>query len=66
MDLSKAKWRTSSYSNGDGGYCVEIATGPALQGTGLVPVRDSKLADSPVLLLQAPTWSAFMTHLKRR
>ncbi|MFD8566323.1 DUF397 domain-containing protein [Streptomyces sp. NPDC059639] len=24
-DLSNARWRTSSYSDGDGGNCVEIA-----------------------------------------
>ena len=25
-DLSRAAWRTSSYSNGSGGSCVEVAT----------------------------------------
>ncbi|MCX4509164.1 DUF397 domain-containing protein [Streptomyces sp. NBC_01619] len=24
-DLSNARWRTSSYSNGEGGECVEVA-----------------------------------------
>ncbi|MFJ9179856.1 DUF397 domain-containing protein [Streptomyces sp. NPDC102360] len=26
-DLSNARWRTSSYSNGEGGNCVEVAHG---------------------------------------
>ncbi|HZG04566.1 MAG TPA: DUF397 domain-containing protein, partial [Streptomyces sp.] len=26
-DLSTAAWRKSSYSNGDGGACVEVADG---------------------------------------
>ncbi|MEU8539391.1 DUF397 domain-containing protein [Streptomyces sp. NPDC048717] len=27
LDLSAAVWRKSSYSNGDGGNCVEVAEG---------------------------------------
>jgi Domain of unknown function (DUF397) len=27
-DLSRAAWRKSSYSNGSGGSCVEVATTP--------------------------------------
>ncbi|WP_043264960.1 DUF397 domain-containing protein [Streptomyces sp. CT34] len=27
IDLSTARWRKSSYSNGDGGNCVEVAEG---------------------------------------
>jgi hypothetical protein len=33
-DLSNAHWRKSSYSNGDGGNCVEVADGVP----GVVPV----------------------------
>ncbi|GAA2270890.1 hypothetical protein GCM10010234_01570 [Streptomyces hawaiiensis] len=55
-DLSNARWRKSSYSNGDGGNCVEVADGIA----GAVPVRDSKLADGPVVLVGADAWSAFL------
>ncbi|MFF4174543.1 DUF397 domain-containing protein [Streptomyces sp. NPDC001750] len=36
--LRTATWRKSSYSNGDGGDCLEVADGHL----GLVPVRDSK------------------------
>ncbi|MFD9886176.1 DUF397 domain-containing protein [Streptomyces alboflavus] len=58
-DLSNACWRKSSYSNGEGGECVEVATGLP----GVVPVRDSK-ADpdgGSVVLVGAPAWSAFLT-----
>jgi hypothetical protein len=61
IDLSAAVWRKSSYSNGSGGDCVEVAEGLP----GLVPVRDSKTAgqDAPVLLFRAPAWTAFMAGM---
>ncbi|GAA4051074.1 DUF397 domain-containing protein [Streptomyces shaanxiensis] len=60
-DLSNASWFKSSYSNGQGGDCVEVADGVP----GVIPVRDTKLAsDSPVLLIPAPAWSGFLTLLK--
>ncbi|MFD5119002.1 DUF397 domain-containing protein [Streptomyces sp. NPDC058385] len=62
-DLSGAHWRRSTYSNGSGGECVEVADGhPAL-----VPVRDSKTAHSggPVLLFRTPAWASFVANLKR-
>ncbi|MGN9758925.1 DUF397 domain-containing protein [Streptomyces sp. SD31] len=60
-DLSNASWRKSSYSDGNGGNCVEVADGVP----GAVPVRDTKLAaDSPVLLIPAHAWSGFLTSLK--
>ncbi|MEU8988622.1 DUF397 domain-containing protein [Streptomyces sp. NPDC048558] len=56
-----ARWRKSSYSDGNGGDCVEVADGV----TGVVPVRDSKLAsDSPVLLIPAHAWRGFLTSLR--
>ncbi|TXS40209.1 DUF397 domain-containing protein [Streptomyces sp. uw30] len=60
-DLSNASWRKSTYSDGNGGSCVEVADGVP----GVVPVRDSKLAsDSPVLLIPAPAWDGFLTFLR--
>ncbi|MGW0560159.1 DUF397 domain-containing protein [Streptomyces sp. NPDC003016] len=59
-DLSNARWRKSTYSNGQGGDCVEIADGfPEL-----APVRDSKSPDGPVLLFPAGAWAAFVGGLK--
>jgi hypothetical protein len=63
VDLSLATWRKSTYSNGDGGNCLEVADGHPV----LVPVRDSKTARSggPVLLFRTPAWAAFVANLKR-
>ncbi|GAA3357108.1 hypothetical protein GCM10017744_026420 [Streptomyces antimycoticus] len=59
-DLSTAAWRKSSYSNGDGGECVEVADNLP----GLVPVRDSKNPDGPAILFPAGSWGAFIASLK--
>ena len=60
-DLSNARWYKSSYSNGEGGDCVEVAA----DTPDLVPVRDSKLgADSPVLAFPAHAWTGFLGLLR--
>ncbi|MFF8945831.1 DUF397 domain-containing protein [Streptomyces sp. NPDC014864] len=60
VDLSEALWFKSSFSNGDGGECVEVA--PNIPG--LVPVRDSKAPDRPALLLSAAAWAPFVASLR--
>ncbi|MFC9588619.1 DUF397 domain-containing protein [Streptomyces sp. NPDC056944] len=60
-DLNNAHWFKSSYSNGDGGDCVEVSYG----FTGVVPVRDSKVADGPVLVVPAAAWSVFVAGIAR-
>ncbi|GAA2242892.1 hypothetical protein GCM10010430_25640 [Kitasatospora cystarginea] len=59
IDLSGASWHKSSYS-GQGGQCVEIASGFA----SLVPVRDSKDPDGPALVFTADAFAAFLTGVK--
>ncbi|GAB2893525.1 DUF397 domain-containing protein [Streptomyces mayteni] len=60
-DLSIAAWRTSSYSNGDGGACVEVADNLP----GIHPVRDTKCRhDGPTLLFPTPAWAAFIRTVK--
>lgn len=59
-DLSTAVWRKSSYSNGDGGNCVEVAN----DLPGIVPVRDSKDPHGPALIFPAAAWSSFVTSVK--
>ncbi|ANW20780.1 DUF397 domain-containing protein [Streptomyces clavuligerus] len=49
------RWVKSSYSTDNGGTCVEWAPGHA-SATGVVPVRDSKRADGPVLMVSAPAF----------
>ncbi|MFF7634776.1 Scr1 family TA system antitoxin-like transcriptional regulator [Kitasatospora sp. NPDC008050] len=59
-DYSNASWLKSSYSNGNGGACIEIAPsfGPTL------PVRDSKDPEGPVLAFPAPSFTAFVNGVK--
>lgn len=58
--LSTARWRKSSYSNTNGGECVEITENLP----GIVPVRDSKSPHGPILTFPATAWTAFITALK--
>ncbi|GAA3864056.1 DUF397 domain-containing protein [Streptomyces sedi] len=55
--LNAARWRKSSYSDGGYGTCVEVADGCA----GVVPVRDSKRAQGPVLNFGTATWRSFLS-----
>ncbi|MFE1173492.1 DUF397 domain-containing protein [Streptomyces sp. NPDC058773] len=60
IDLSNVTWRKSSYSNSDGGACIEVSDAlPAL-----VPVRDSKNPHGPALTFEAAAWSSFVTAVK--
>ncbi|NED85122.1 DUF397 domain-containing protein [Streptomyces sp. SID11233] len=56
-DATVVTWVKSSYSNGNGGNCVEIGFG--FPGS-VVPVRDSKVAGGPVLTVGAAQFSAFL------
>jgi hypothetical protein len=50
-------WRKSSYSDGGDNNCVEVAEGLP----GVVPVRDSKFLDGPVIVFASSSWTAFLT-----
>jgi Domain of unknown function (DUF397) len=63
-DLSRAAWRKSSYSNGSGGSCVEIAALTPAAGEHDIAVRDSKDPHGPALTFTARQWSAFTTAIK--
>ncbi|WP_030242706.1 DUF397 domain-containing protein [Streptomyces sp. NRRL S-350] len=52
-------WRKSSHF-GAQSECVEMAGGV----TGVVPVRDSKDPEGPVLLFPADAWSSFLAGVK--
>jgi hypothetical protein len=58
-ELGTVTWVKSSYSDGNGGNCIEI--GPGFPDT--VPVRDSKNPDGPILLVTRSAWSAFTAAL---
>lgn len=70
-----AIWRKSSYSNSDGGECVEVACwrkssysntegGECVEVAPLpdtlTGVRDSKIVDSPHLEFPAAHWAVFL------
>ncbi|MGQ4515181.1 DUF397 domain-containing protein [Streptomyces sp. DW26H14] len=56
MASGNLTWRKSSYSNGDGGDCLEVADG----APEFVPVRDSKNTDGPVLRVRDAHWAALV------
>ncbi|MFF4320254.1 DUF397 domain-containing protein [Streptomyces sp. NPDC001568] len=62
MTTESPRWFTSSYSE-NGGACVEVATNLA-HSRGVVPVRDSKRDDSPVLGFTAGAFAAFVDGVK--
>jgi hypothetical protein len=61
MDLSRAEWRTSSYSSSNGA-CVEVAADSATW----VLVRDTNDREGPVLKLGPDAWRRFAGQVKVR
>lgn len=59
-DLSKAVWRKASYSNGNGGCCVEVAD----LDDGFRALRDSKDPTGPALTCGPGAWSAFTAAIR--
>ncbi|MFD0422632.1 DUF397 domain-containing protein [Streptomyces parvus] len=55
-------WFTSSYSN-NGGACIEVAAN-LVTSRGIVPVRDSKSMDSPVIAVPATAFAAFVAGVR--
>ena len=61
LDLSRARWRKSTFSGGGGSNCVEVAdAGQA------VVVRDSKDALGPVLVFGQHAWRQFAAKMKAK
>ncbi|CAM5708076.1 DUF397 domain-containing protein [Streptomyces hirsutus] len=53
------KWFKSSYSDNEGGNCVEVALAPTIH------IRDSKATPTgPELRVSAPAWSAFIAAVQ--
>ncbi len=62
-DFSDARWRKSSYSNGQAN-CVDASR--IGDGGGLVAVRDSKAPAGPALAFGPSAWRRFTATLKAR
>jgi hypothetical protein len=58
---SELTWFKSSYSTGQGGDCVEVATTPDT-----IHVRDSKDTIHPSLSVPRETWSSFLDFAANR
>jgi hypothetical protein len=58
MDMN-LQWRKATYSSGNGGNCIEVAT-----DLRTVAVRDSKDPDGPRLAFGAQAWKAFAATVK--
>lgn len=58
VDLTRAAWRKSSRSSGNGN-CVEVAVVDEV-----VAVRDTKDRSGPMLVFTAPEWQAFVAGAK--
>jgi hypothetical protein len=58
MDMN-LQWRKATYSSGNGGNCIEVATADRT-----VAVRDSKDPDGPGLAFGIRAWQAFAAKLK--
>ncbi|MFE7325769.1 DUF397 domain-containing protein [Streptomyces sp. NPDC057565] len=54
-----SQWRKSSYSNGAGGECVEVADLHAAIG-----VRDSKQPRGPHIAVRRSAWAGFVAFLR--
>lgn len=59
MDLSRAAWRKSSRSEGNGGACVEVA--PVER---IIAIRDSKNSSGPALAFGPDAWKSFLAAVK--
>ncbi|MEU8561930.1 DUF397 domain-containing protein [Streptomyces cyaneofuscatus] len=59
-DLTSVTWRKSSYSNSDGGQCVEVSD----DFPGVVPVRDSKRPEGPAVIFGTSAWAAFLSDMR--
>jgi Domain of unknown function (DUF397). len=52
---SELTWFKSSYSDTEGGDCVEVAA-----GAGIVHIRDSKAVAGPVVRVSREAWAGFV------
>ena len=59
VDLSRARWRKSSFSGGGGSNCVEVT-----DAGHTIAVRDSKDVLGPILVFGQHAWHQFAANVK--
>jgi hypothetical protein len=62
-DIPEQSWTSSSYSQNNGGECIEWSPAHA-QAHDEVPVRDSKNPTGPVLMLSREGWAGLVAFAK--
>ncbi|MFJ8968666.1 MULTISPECIES: DUF397 domain-containing protein [Streptomyces] len=62
MTTESPRWFKSSYSS-NGGDCIEVAANLAAS-RGIVPVRDSKVVDGPVVAVPVTAFAAFVAGVR--
>ncbi|MFI1841008.1 DUF397 domain-containing protein [Streptomyces microflavus] len=62
MKTESPRWFKSSYS-ANGGDCIEVAVN-LVASQGIVPVRDSKTVDGPVVAVRTAAFSAFVAGVQ--
>ncbi|WP_404950157.1 DUF397 domain-containing protein [Streptomyces sp. ARC12] len=62
MTTESPRWFKSSYSS-NGGDCIEVAANLAA-ARGIVPVRDSKVVDGPVVAVPVTAFAAFVAGVR--
>jgi hypothetical protein len=64
VDLAAAVWTRSSYSDANGGECVEFSR--EFIGTHeVIPIRDSKAPQGATLIVPITGWSTFVSAVRR-
>ncbi|MFI1018075.1 DUF397 domain-containing protein [Streptomyces sp. NPDC020965] len=63
-DHTGFEWVKSTYSGGEGGQCVEWSPAHATD-TGIVPIRDSKTPDGPILTLSPTAFTGLVEFARR-
>lgn len=61
--VPEADWTSSTYSQANGGECVQWAPDHA-RASCVVPVRDSKNPQGPPLLFASAAWTSFIAAVR--
>jgi hypothetical protein len=64
VEGTSANWRKSSYSGGNGGQCVEVATAAHRAGLHSVVVRDTTDRAGTALSFPADAWRTLLAQVR--